>query len=130
MLGGFDGRVNLELFEFDLLLDLKIVDADNYLLAVFDGLLVLVSGFLNFALRVAALDGGQRPAEIVNFLEVIFGLPLNFIGKLLNEIRTRQRVNAIGRAGFMGNDLLRAQGHAHRFFGGQPQGFVHAVGMQ
>ena len=50
----------------------------------------------------------------------------DFIGQVLDQVRARQRIDRIGHARFVGDDLLGAQRHPHRFLGRQPQGLVHA----
>ncbi len=81
-----DGRIDFQAFELDLLLHLEGVDADDDFVAAADGKLVLVSGFLDFVLDIAALDGGQGPTEVVDSLDVLEGTPLDLVGKVFDQV--------------------------------------------
>ena len=92
--------------------------------------LVGVAGVRNFFLRKAAFDGRDHPAHRVEFLEVGKRALLHIQGQPFDKVRTAQRVDRIGHARFVGQDLLRAQGDSGRFFGRQSERLVKAVGMQ
>ena len=70
------------------------------------------------------------PPIASNFVEVVERALLHIEGQPLHKIRSTQRVDGIGNARFIGQDLLRAQGDAGRIFRRQGEGFVKAVGMQ
>ena len=55
-----------------------------------------------------------------------FGL----VGQGFDEKRACQRINRVGNAAFVRDDLLRAQGNGHGLGAGQGQRFIHRVGMQ
>ena len=57
-------------------------------------------------------------------------LLFDLVGQVLDQIRAGQRIDGIGHAGFVGDDLLGAQRHAHGFLGRQPEGLVHLIGVQ
>ena len=47
-----------------------------------------------------------------------------------HEVGTGKRVDRVRHAGFVGDDLLRAQSDARGLFGGQGERFVEGVGVQ
>ncbi len=64
----------------------EVVDADDDLLFVLDGALVLVGGLLDFALDEAAFDGAQHSAQGVNFLDVFPRAGFDFVGEALDGV--------------------------------------------
>ncbi len=123
---GIDGLA----FEFDLLVDLELVDAHHDLLATLDLLLGDVGRVLDLVLDVAAFDGAQRAAHLIDAGDVFVRAGFDFIGQVFDQVRARQRIDRISHARLVRDDLLRAQRHADGFLGRQPQGLVHAVGVQ
>src|SRR5215475_1962101 len=73
---GFVNLQNLEWFFFGN----KRVHADHEFFFVVEFTLIAIGSFRNFALREAALDGGDHAAERVNLLDVIPGAFFDFIG--------------------------------------------------
>ncbi len=57
----------------------KLVYADDDLLAAFDGALVFVRGFLNFALHISGFDPAQHAAQRVNPGDVFLRARFDFI---------------------------------------------------
>ena len=67
-----DGFVDLEDVVFRrLILHRVFVDADDRLLAAFDGFLILIGRFLDLTLREAGLDRLDHSAETVDLVEII-----------------------------------------------------------
>ena len=64
------------------------------------------------------------------FANVIAGAALDFVGERFDEIRAAERIGGVGDAGFVRDDLLRAQGDRGGGFGGQRPGFVERIGVQ
>ena len=103
------------------LVDHELVGADGDLLARFGGALELVAGLGDFLLRIALLDGRNHAAHRVELLEIIERAVLHVERQPLDEVRAAQRIDGLGHAGFVSDDLLRAQRDAHGFFRGQRQ---------
>ena len=112
------------------LVDDIIIDADDDLLFLLDGALVCVAGFGDLLLREAMLDGLHHAAHRVQLAEVFEGAVFHVLGQPLDEVGPAQRVRSVGHAGFIGEDLLRAQRDARGILGGQRECFVEAVGVQ
>src|SRR5229473_927866 len=113
-----------------LFLSHKIVHADNNFFFFIDGYLVTIGGFGDFALRVAALDGGNHAAHGVDAIDVFPCATLDFVGERFDKIRAAERVHRVGDAGFVGDDLLRAQGDGGGELRRQRPGFVQRIGVQ
>jgi len=64
--------------------------------------LIAVGGFGNFALRVAAFDGGDHAAHGVDFVDVIPGAALDFIGESFNEVGAAEGIDSGSRRRFRG----------------------------
>src|SRR5262249_9006477 len=112
------------------LFDVEVVGAYDDLFVGFDGALVLVRGFGNLFLRIAVLDGAHHAAESVKFLEVVERALFHIDRQLFEEVGSAEGIDGLRDAGFVGNDLLRTQGDAGGFGGGQSQGFVVRIGME
>jgi len=128
--GLLQGGVDREQVERDLLFLFEGIHADYDFFVRFDALLELVSRFADLALDVAVLDGLKRAAERVHLPDIGHDAFFNGVGELFDVVGAGQRVDAVSRAGLMRDDLLGAQGDLDRFFGGQREGFVHAVGVE
>ena len=96
----------------------------------------VVGGVGDLALEPAVVDAGvdaledRAVAELVEVGEDGFGLALHLVGHPLDVVRAAERVGDLRHAGLVGDDLLGAQGDAHRLLGGQGQGLVEGVGVQ
>ena len=108
----------------------EIVDADHDFFFFVESHLVTVGGFSDFALRIAALDGRDHSAHGINFLDVFPGAALDFVGQSLDKVGTAERIDCVGDAGFVGDDLLGAQGDGGGEFRGQRPGFIQRIGVQ
>ena len=93
------------------------VHAHHDLLLVLHRLLEFVSCVLDLGLHIALFDGLQRPAHLVDPVQVFLGASLDLVGQIFHHIRTCHRIDRIGCPGFVGDDLLCAQRHAHRLLG-------------
>ena len=58
------------------------------------------------------------------------GAALDFVGQRLDEIGAAERIDGVGDAGFVGEDLLRSQRERRGKFGRQRPGFVERIGVQ
>ena len=74
-----------------------------------------------------ALD---RAAHVVDLLDVGARALLNGVGQRLDGVGAAHRVDDLGDTGFVGDDLLGAQGDLHRLLGRQGESLVARVGMQ
>ena len=124
-----DGFVDLQDFEWLFLRDV-VVYADHDLFFFFEGDLISIGSFGDFALRIAALDCGDHAAEGVDLFDVVPGAALDFVGQRFDEIGAAERIDGVCDAGFVGDDLLRAQRDRRREFGRHRPGFVERIGVQ
>ena len=108
----------------------KVVDADQDAFVGVDFLLVAVCGIGDFALWEAALDGVEHAAQRVNLGKVVEAALFHTIGQRFDHVAAAQRIDGVGHAALVGDDLLRSQRDAHGFFRRQRHGFIHAVGVQ
>ena len=106
------------------------VHADNDLLVALDRLLIIVRGFLNFLLHVSRFDGAQHAAHGVDSRNIFLRARFDFIGELFDGVRSRHGIDGIRHAGFVGDDLLRAQREQRGLLGGQRERFVERVRVQ
>src|SRR5437764_1077367 len=72
----------------------------------------------------------SRAAHAVDLLDVAPGRGLDLVGEALDEVRPRKRVDGVGCAGLVGQDLLGAEGELGRLLGGQAEGLVEGVGVK
>src|SRR5208283_2917453 len=123
------GFVDLEDFEGLFLSDVAVHAYDDFFFFV-HGHLIAVAGFGDFALGIAVFNGGDHAAHGIDAADVVPGGLLDFVGESFDEIRAAERINRVGDAGFVGYDLLRAQGEGGGKFGGKRPGFVEGIGVQ
>jgi len=123
------GLVNLQNVQ-GLFVGYKIIYADDDLFLFVHSHLVTVGGFGDFALRVAALDGGDHAAHAVDSRYVFPRATLDFVGESFDEVGATERIDSVGHAGFMGNDLLGAQGYRRGELRWQRPGFIERIRVQ
>ncbi len=70
------------------------------------------------------------PPKASIFCEVVFGFLLDAVGGGFDEVAAGEGIDGLGDAGFVGDDLLGAEGDAGGLFGGEGEGFVVAVGVE
>src|SRR5437870_487492 len=124
-----DGFINLQNVE-RLFFGYEIVHADDDFFLFVHGHLVTVGGFGDFALRVAALDGRNHTAHGVDAVDIFPSAALDFVSESFDEIRAAERVDGIGDAGFVGDDLLRPKSDGGGEFRGQGPSFVERIGVE
>src|SRR5207244_8014250 len=76
----------------------EFVDADDGAMAVVDGHLVAVRGFLDLALLVSHLNGPQRTADVLDTVEVPRGFLLDAVGQLLDVVGAAEGVDDVSDA--------------------------------
>ena len=54
----------------------------------------------------------------------------DFVGEMFDGVGAGYGIDRVGDAGFVGEDLLRAQGDQRGVFGGKGEGFVHGIGVE
>ncbi len=124
-----DGFVDLEDVERLFFRD-EIVDADDDFFFFVDGHLIGVGGFGNFALRVTLFDGRDHAAHGVDSMDIVPCRFLDFVGEGFDEVRAAKRIDGIGYARFVSDDLLGAQSDGGGEFGGERPGFVERIGVE
>jgi len=124
-----------------------LVDADDDSVACFAFFGEAVACFGDLAAEVALVDASDAAAfvdgggggvfrfpgaaaHVVDLLDVVEGFGFHFVGEFFDEVRTAERVNGAGDAGFVGEDLLGAEGDGDGLFGWEAEGFVHGVGVE
>ena len=112
------------------LVDDVIIHADDDLFFLLDRALVGVAGLGDLLLREAVLDGLHHAAHRVQLAEILEGAVFHVPGQPLDEVGAAQRIDRVGNAGFIREDLLRAQRDARRVLGGKREGFVKAIRVQ
>ena len=121
-----------DLLDVDLLflVDLVLVDADDDPLLLLLFALALEGDVLDLPLHPLVLDGLAHPAAVVDLADDLEGLLLQFVGQALDVVTPSQRVDRVGGAGLVGEDLLGAQGRPDRLLGRDRQRLVLAVGVE
>ena len=112
----------------DLLVVDVAVDADDDVLL--DAVALLVAPGRLVDLAGDELDGLDRAAELVDLGDQLARAGLEFVGQRLDVVRAGERVDGVGGARLVGDDLLGAQRDLRRALAGQRQRLVEAVGVQ
>ena len=94
----------------------ELVDADDDLLPHLDVTLEGRRRLGNLPLEPAALDPSNDSPDRVDLGEQGFGFALQLVGECLDVVRAAQRVDHLGDARFVRQDLLRPQRHLHGLF--------------
>ena len=81
-------------------------------------------------LEETPFDGRDDPAQRLDALEIVIGLPLHAVGERFDGIRAAQRVHGVDHAALVGDDLLGAQRDGDGMLAGEGQCLVQAVGVQ
>src|SRR6266851_2247487 len=129
-LRGLEFRIDAKRGHGHFLFRNELVYADNDLLSALDGALVFVGGLLDFALHVADFNGAQHSAQRVDFLDVVLRARFNFVRQFFNGVGAADGIHRIRDAGFVRDDLLRAQREQRSIFGGKRERFVERVRVQ
>ena len=108
----------------------EVVYADYDLVLGFYRALVVVGGFLDFALDEAAFYCPQHSSHGVDFVDVRDGAGFDFISQVLDSVGPSDGIDGVGDAGFVGDDLLRAESDQRGVLGGEGEGFVHGIGVE
>ena len=108
----------------------ELVDADDYATAGFNVHLPFVSGILDLFLDVALGDSFRSATDFINLVDVFPAFFFQFVGQSFYIVGAAQRVNGVSQAGFVSNDLLRAQSDGNGFSRRQSQCFVFGVRVQ
>src|SRR5205807_1816113 len=75
-------------------------------------------------------DRLHRAAQLLHLLHQVQGPLLDLVRERLHEVGARERVDRVGRARLVGEDLLRSQGDARGALGGQRERLVEAVRVE
>src|SRR6056297_285680 len=110
-----------------LVVDFELVDPDDDPLAVLDLLLARIRDVLDLLLDVAGVDRSEHPAAVVDRVDDFSGLLLHVVGQRLDVVAPRQRVDSVGRARLVGEDLLGSEGGPNRLLSGEGERLVLAV---
>jgi hypothetical protein len=88
------------------IVDDETVDADDLALAGVDRSLDSVGGFRDLLLEPAGFDAGQRPAELLDPVELGAYSLLDLSGQCLDRIRAAQRIDHLGQPRLFEDHLL------------------------
>ena len=72
----------------------------------------------------------HRAAELLDLVDQLLGALLDLVGQRLDEVGAGERVDGVGGAGLVGEDLLGAQRDARGALGRQRERLVEAVRVQ
>ena len=123
-------RVHLQDRHLDRFVQDVVVDADDHALFRVDLALVAEGSVGDLALEIAVLDRRYDSAHVVDPAEVGVGVALGLVRQRLDEIAPAQRVNRVGRAGFVRDHLLRAQRQPRGLLARQGERLVHRIRVQ
>src|SRR5690606_11221376 len=112
----------------DLAAEVALVDAVDDAAGVGGAGGVHAGGVAGRGLRVAGWRGGV--AHRVDFGDVFEGGLLHGVGEVLDEPGAAEGIGDAGDAGFVGEDLLGAEGDGDGLLGGEAEGLVHGVGVE
>src|SRR5919106_2459564 len=96
----------------------------------FHSLLEAIRGLVDLVLdppRVDRLDGAAHPLDLG---QVLPGTRFDLGRQVLDEVRAPQRVDGVGHAGLVGDELLGAKGDPNRLLGGKGQRLVERVRVE
>ena len=125
-----NGFVDRQSGNLGIVFHLVLVDSNDYLLAAFDRLLILVSGVLNFPLGKSFSIAATIPAHRVDFSEVVSRGVFHFLRERFDKVRPTEWIDGIRHAGFFRDDLLGAQRDQCRLVGRQCQRLIVSISMQ
>jgi hypothetical protein len=94
----------------------EVVDANQDALAGVDLLLVAIRRVGYLALREAVFDRTEHATHSVDLGEILEATVFHLIGERFDNVASTQRVDGVGRATLVGDDLLGSQRYPHRFF--------------
>ena len=126
--GVAEARIQLERRRRLLVRGHELVHAHDDPAPVLELPLVAVRRLLDLVLHEA--DRGDGPTHLVDLAQVGLGLPFDLGGQALDGERPAERVDDVGDAGLVGEDLLGAERDAHGAFGRQSERLVHRIGVQ
>ena len=106
----------------------ELVHADDDVLLLLVALLVAPGRLLD--LGADERDALDRAAELVDLVDQLLRARLDLVGERLDEVGAGERVDRVGGAGLVGEDLLRAQRDPRRPLGRQRERLVEAVRVQ
>src|SRR5690606_5084332 len=106
------------------------VDADDDALALLDLALLALRAPGDLPLEVAQLDAAHDAADAVHLGEDVLDLALEAVGERLDVVGSGERVDRVGHARLVREDLLGAERDADGLLGGQRERLVHGVGVQ
>ena len=105
-----------------------LVHADDDVLLLLVALLVAPGRLLD--LGADERDALHRAAHLVDLVDQRLRRLLDLVGERLDEVGAGERVDGVGGAGLVGEDLLRAQRDPRGALAGQRERLVEAVGVQ
>ena len=126
-----DGGVDLqEILRRLLVFLLILVDADDDASAGLDIHLPGISAVLDFLLDVALLDGSDSAAHLVDLLDVLHRFLLDPVRHGLYIVGACQRIDDVGEAALIRNDVLRMKSDGDGLFRRKRERFVAGVRME
>src|SRR5690606_34396231 len=106
------------------------VAADDDALVRLDLVLLPLRAPGDLPLEVAQLDAAHHAADAVHLGEDLLRLALEPVGERLDVVGAGERVDRVGDAGLVREDLLGAERDADGLLGGQRERLVHRVRVQ
>src|SRR3954447_1885759 len=102
-----------------------LVDADDDVLTVLVALVVAPGRLLD--LRADVRDALDRAAQLLDLVDQLLGTRLDLVRQRFDEVRAGERVDRVGGAGLVGDDLLRPQRDPRGTLGRKRERLVEAV---
>ena len=122
--------INLQQRHAQGLIGSELVDADDDAPPLVNLALVAVGSVGNLLLEKPDLDGWNDPTQRLDPLKVVVGLTLHAIGERLDGVCPTERIDGVGDARFVGDDLLGAECDGDGVLAREGQRLIQAVGMQ
>ena len=105
-------------------------DADDLALLGLELALQLVGGIGDLSLRESSLDGANHATHLVDLADVAPTPLLGLVGERLDEVGAAERIDGVGHAGLLGEDLLLAQGEQRGILARNRPRLVVRIGVE
>lgn len=109
---------------------LVLVDSDDDAVVLFDFALEFEGALVDLVCLVSVFERCDSAAASIYFVDIVEGDPLELVGEGFDVVRSCERVDGIGDAGFVCEYLLGAEGYLRGFFGWESERFIAGVDVE